>query len=104
MSVTGKKARKRERRTWRQQDVSIRISLLSIDEMFHIVQRQISLWQGDTADICKNIHWLLLRFSRSMLNLSIDCIKKLSQEIQRIRCKVWFTEVQFCYVNSEAHV
>lgn len=76
-----KKARKREgnRGTWRQQDVSFRIRLLFIDEMFHIVQRQISLWQGDAADICKNIHWLLLRFSRSALNLSIYCIKKLSQ-------------------------
>lgn len=40
-----KKARKREgnRGTWRQQDVSFRIRLLFIDEMFHIVQRQISL-------------------------------------------------------------
>lgn len=59
---------------------------LFIDEMFGIVQRQISLQLGDTADICKNIHWLLLCFSRSTLNLSIDCIKKLSKEFQRMRC------------------
>lgn len=58
VSVTEKS--KKERR--KQGDLSIRISLLSIDEMFHIVQRQISLWQGDAADICKNIHWLLHAF------------------------------------------
>ncbi len=80
VSDTEEKSKKERRKqgTWRQQDVSFRIRLLFIDEMFHIVQRQIGLWQGDAADICKNIHWLL-RFSRSALNLSIDCIKKLSR-------------------------